>query len=89
MEICRTSTAISRGFPDTGVDIDQSAIAIAQRRFATQGNFRFEAVPVEELAKRGERFDYVVIAGMLHHVDDQTAIEIIRSSWKSRLQAAY
>jgi 2-polyprenyl-3-methyl-5-hydroxy-6-metoxy-1,4-benzoquinol methylase len=70
------------GISYTGVDIDAAAISIAQRRFAARKNFRFEAVPVEELARRGERYDYVVIAGILHHVDDETAIGIIGSSWE-------
>jgi 2-polyprenyl-3-methyl-5-hydroxy-6-metoxy-1,4-benzoquinol methylase len=70
------------GISYTGVDIDNSAIAIARQRFAAQTNFQFEAVPVEELARRGDQYDYVAIAGILHHVDDRTAIGIIASSWQ-------
>src|SRR4051794_6084407 len=50
------------GISYTGVDIDSSAIEIARQRFASQKNFQFEAVPVEELARRGAQYDYVVIA---------------------------
>ncbi|WP_375313601.1 class I SAM-dependent methyltransferase [Bradyrhizobium sp. A5] len=74
------------GISYTGIDIDNSAIAIARQRFASQKNFQFEAVPVEEMARRGKPYDYVVIAGILHHVDDRTAIGIIESSWKITAQ---
>jgi 2-polyprenyl-3-methyl-5-hydroxy-6-metoxy-1,4-benzoquinol methylase len=69
------------GISYTGVDVDHSAIAVARIRFSTRSNFRFETVPVRELSKRGEQFDYVVVAGVLHHVSDKTAIDIISSSW--------
>jgi hypothetical protein len=35
---------------------------------------------VEEHAKTGQRYDYIVVAGMLHHVDDATAASILRST---------
>jgi 2-polyprenyl-3-methyl-5-hydroxy-6-metoxy-1,4-benzoquinol methylase len=65
----------------TGIDLDASAIAIARRRFADRPNFKFETSLIAELAEKGEYYDYVVIAGVLHHIDDQSAISMISSSW--------
>jgi len=60
----------------TGIDIDGNAIAAAQRRFFGT-TFRFLEESVEKHAQSGSRYDYILVAGMLHHVDDVTAIEIL------------
>lgn len=64
-----------------GIDLDASAIAIARRRFADRPNFKFETSLIEELAEKAEQYDYVLIAGVLHHIDDQSAVSMISSSW--------
>jgi 2-polyprenyl-3-methyl-5-hydroxy-6-metoxy-1,4-benzoquinol methylase len=69
------------GISYTGIDIDASAIAIARCRFSDRSNFRFETSPIEELSQKGERYDYVVIAGVLHHLDDRSAQSMIANSW--------
>jgi len=63
-------------FPEiafTGIDIDEKVLAVAQRRFKGVGNFRFSLRSLQELSRAGESFDYVLFAGILHHVDDETA----------------
>lgn len=70
-------------FPEisfTGIDIDEKALAVAQRRFQGVGNFRFSLRSLQELSRAGERFDYVLFAGMLHHVDDETAELLLRDA---------
>lgn len=69
------------GIEYTGIDVDASAIDVARRRFSAHENFRFETMPVEELSRLGDKYDFVVIAGVLHHVDDRSAISIVEHSW--------
>ncbi len=64
----------------TGIDIDKKALAVAQWRFQGIGNFRFSLVSLQELSRAGEYFDYVLFAGMLHHVDDKTAEILLRDA---------
>jgi len=57
----------------SGIDIDQGAINLAQKRFLDNPKFKFRCISLEGLAQAGEKFDYVVFANILHHVDDITA----------------
>jgi len=68
-----------QGISYTGIDIDGKAIRVAQQRFLGL-EFRFLKESVEEHAQSGSRYDYILVAGMLHHVDDATAIDILRST---------
>jgi SAM-dependent methyltransferase len=61
----------------TGVDIDEAALATARRRFAGNPRFVFRNDPIERLAAENLRWDYVLIAGVLHHVDQPTAEAMI------------
>lgn len=75
-------SAAFRSFPNitfTGIDIDRHAINLAKRRFRNNPSFKFSLSSLEELSQRGETFDYVLIAGMLHHVDDRTAAQLLRN----------
>jgi cyclopropane fatty-acyl-phospholipid synthase-like methyltransferase len=67
------------GISYTGIDIDGNAIAVARQRFAGTA-FRFLEESVEEHARTGQRYDYILVAGMLHHVDDATAMNILRQT---------
>lgn len=68
-----------------GVDIDPQAIAHARARFSGQKNLSFSTQTMRELGDRGQTFDYVLFANILHHVDDPTAVDLIRDA--SRLVA--
>ena len=84
-------SAVFRAFPDvafTGIDIDHSAIALARRRFRRDSNFSFGVSSLEELADRGEKFDYVLFAGILHHVDDDTCLQLLRDAVKCAASGA-
>lgn len=70
-------------FPEiafTGIDIDEKVLAVAQRRFQGVANFRFSLRSLQELSRAGESFDYVLFAGMLHHVDDEIAELLLRDA---------
>lgn len=74
-----------RAFPNvafTGIDIDERAIDLAQRRFRHDHNFRFSLSSLEELSRRGETFDYVLFAGILHHVNNDTGLQLLRDAVK-------
>ncbi len=72
-------------FPDltfTGIDIDQRAIDLAKQRFRDAPNFNFSLRSLEELSRQGETFDYVIFAGILHHVDDETGLNLLKNAVK-------
>lgn len=66
----------------TGIDIDRQAIALAKRRFHNKSNFRFCLSSLQELSTQGESFDYILFAGILHHVDDDTGLQLLRDAVK-------
>lgn len=69
-----------RRFPDicyTGVDIDKRPIATAHSKFSGMKNFHFFAESLEEHVLRNNLYDYILVAGMLHHVDTETAHAIL------------
>src|ERR1700733_5549900 len=70
-------------FPDvefTGIDIDPRAIDLAKRRFHNFPNFSFSLVSLKELARQGKEFDYVLFAAMLHHVNDDDGLRLLRDA---------
>jgi cyclopropane fatty-acyl-phospholipid synthase-like methyltransferase len=72
-------------FPDvqfTGIDIDPRAIELAKQRFRKFPNFTFTVCSLQELARKGERFDYVLFAAMLHHVSDEEGSQLLSDAVK-------
>ena len=73
-------SAVFVNYPDvefTGIDIDSGALDIARSSFASERNFRFENKSLSELAREGNKFDYVLFANILHHVDDTVAQNLL------------
>lgn len=68
-----------------GIDIDPQAVEHAKARFSDQKNLSFSTQTMRELGDQGQVFDYVLFANILHHVDDPTAVDLIRDA--SRLVA--
>lgn len=65
----------------TGIDIDDKALEVARKRFVDAANFRFLNCSLHSLVTAEEqRYDYLLIAGMLHHVDDEIAVAILRDA---------
>jgi cyclopropane fatty-acyl-phospholipid synthase-like methyltransferase len=64
----------------TGIDIDSAVIEVAKKRFSKNKDFNFECISVEDLALKGIHYDYIIVAGMLHHVDDPTAFSVLEAT---------
>jgi SAM-dependent methyltransferase len=77
---------LARAFADVpglrylGIDIDPQAIEHAKARFSDQKNLSFSTQTMRELGDHGQTFDYVLFANILHHVDDATAVVLIRDA---------
>lgn len=72
-------------FPDVdfmGIDIDPHAIDLAKQRFRNRPNFSFSLNSLKELSQQGKNFDYVLFAGMLHHVNDHDGLRLLRDAVK-------
>jgi len=67
-----------QGIKYTGVDIDAGALKLAKKRFAKQSNFSFLNIDLIDLAESGQKFDYILFAGILHHVNDATALKLLK-----------
>jgi 2-polyprenyl-3-methyl-5-hydroxy-6-metoxy-1,4-benzoquinol methylase len=68
-------------FPDiefTGIDIDDNALVYARKLFKDNKNFRFLNISLSDLAKSGEKFDYILFANILHHADDETVHSLMK-----------
>jgi SAM-dependent methyltransferase len=70
------------GLQYLGIDIDPQAIEHAKARFSYRANVTFSTQTMRELGEQGQSFDYVLFANILHHVDDATAVALIRDAAK-------
>lgn len=65
-----------------GVDISQSYIDQAQKKFGDRGHFECRQLQIEDL-KDIPPVDVVIAIGLLHHLDDDIAINMIRLAWSA------
>ncbi len=70
-----------------GLDTDTVALGEARTRFAPLPHFEFTGMSMESLADTGRTFDYILFAAVLHHVDDDKAVSMLRAS--ARLAAPH
>lgn len=63
-----------------GVDIDDQAIQFAKKKFSSFTHMEFANISLEELALTERKFDYVLFANILHHVDDGDAYELLKQA---------
>ena len=68
------------GINYTGLDIDENAISLAQRRFKKYGNFNFINDDLFDFSISGNRFDSIIFAGVCHHVDEKTCLNMVESA---------
>lgn len=64
-----------QSFPEisyTGIDIDSTAIRRAQKKYDHVPQFRFVCKDLRDFSESEERFDYIVLAGVCHHVEDSS-----------------
>ncbi len=64
----------------TGIDVDPVAIAHARRHFASVPGFVFVCGDLTAEPFEGRRFDCVLLAGVLHHVDDAAAAGLMAAA---------
>jgi len=70
-------------YPDVhyiGVDIDRAAIEMARKRFARFINFTFYCQDLREREKTKEGFDYILLAGILHHLPDGEILSLLHTA---------
>lgn len=72
------AAALARRHPDArvlGIDVSEAALERQRTLAATHGlaNLELVALPVERAAELGRTFDFVSVAGVLHHLADPTA----------------
>jgi SAM-dependent methyltransferase len=61
----------------TGVDLSEAYIVNARRRFGARGRFVHSSVTDFVLSEPGE-FDLVMANGVLHHLNDEEAVDLLR-----------
>ena len=79
------------GFKDidfVGIDIDNVVIEIAKRHFCKHQNFSFQNCYLADFINRGNKFDYILFAGIIHHIDDETAVQMLKDVKKLALSNA-
>ena len=60
-----------------GYDVERRYIEYAQRRYASLGIFKLGEYTRRELEKY-EPFDFVMMNALLHHLDDATALDLLK-----------
>ena len=59
-----------------GYDLDTAYIAHARRKYATAHTFLCQPFDAEQAARHDE-FDLVLMIGLLHHLPDQSAVQLV------------
>jgi SAM-dependent methyltransferase len=72
----REAMTLARLAPDatvTAIELSETSLAVARERCAGQANLRLLRHDLHAVAELGERFDYIVCSGVLHHLPDPEA----------------
>jgi SAM-dependent methyltransferase len=64
-----------------GLDTDQSYIDYARKHYGRYGEFHCTAL-TDDFLREKPSFDYVLMNGVLHHLSDQEADEVLRLCYK-------
>jgi SAM-dependent methyltransferase len=64
-----------------GVDLNERYINYATKKHK-RANETFRSANVEHLLKENHRFDVVIMVDFLHHIPDQTCVELLRTAQK-------
>lgn len=59
-----------------GFDISESYIENAKKRFGSRGRFFAKNIKLDDLESL-PKFDLVIMHGLLHHIDDSTAVKML------------
>jgi SAM-dependent methyltransferase len=76
---CATGNASASfiGYNYTGIDIDPELIAHARAKFRSHPEMKFVAEDIEKFAP-AQPFDYILFAGVAHHLDDELLPAILK-----------
>jgi SAM-dependent methyltransferase len=72
----REALNVARLAPDatvTAIELSDTSLAVARTRCAGQANLRLLRHDLHAVAELGQRFDYIVCSGVLHHLPDPEA----------------
>ena len=62
----------------TGLDIDSTVIKYAQKVFKQTPNFEFIDMDLREYKNKAiKKFDFILFAGIIHHIDDTLSAELL------------
>jgi len=71
----------------TGVDIDPVVIEYAQKAFSHTSNFKFVCEDLRSFSeKKDTLYDYILFAGICHHIEDIECVELLNVASRSLLQ---
>jgi 2-polyprenyl-3-methyl-5-hydroxy-6-metoxy-1,4-benzoquinol methylase len=71
-----TAVSIARAYPEievVGIDLSETSLKHARalaREHGVGGNLELHCLPIQEVETLGQRFDYIVSSGVIHHLDD-------------------
>lgn len=66
----------------TGIDLDQSYIEQAKKKYGNRGNFICKSVD-DFILETSQSFDIVIATGVLHHLDDNQCINLFNITKKA------
>lgn len=65
-----------------GFDIDKAYIEQAKKRYGDAGRFHCQALTYSDV-EQTPRFDIVLALGLLHHLDNEGAVDVMRLAYKA------
>ena len=65
-----------------GYDINKASIEKARQAYGSRGKFFAKALTLDDLDDM-PKFDIVLLTGVLHHLDDESAIDILKMAFKA------
>ncbi len=66
----------------TGIDIDEVVITYARKKFHFHKNFKFLCDDLLDFSKSRETYDYILFAGVCHHINDQDCVKMLQAAQK-------
>ena len=70
-----TAVTIARDYPEievVGIDLSETSLGHARalaERFGVGNNLLLRSLPIEDVSELGQKFDYIVSSGVIHHLD--------------------